>query len=106
MEDIIKADIFFFISSVAIIVFTICAIIIMFYVLRILKDMKNISRNMSQESDKFMNDIDSLRETVKAEGVKVMTVADFFLNLFIRRQKRSKEKKTVKTSHREEIYKN
>lgn len=96
MENIIHADIFFFITSIAVIVFTICLIIIMFYVTRILNDMKHISKTMSQESDKLLNDIDSLRETVKAEGTKVMTIADFFLNLFVRRQKISKEKKSAK----------
>lgn len=99
MENIIKADIFFFISSVAVIVFTICAIIVMFYAVRILKDMKNISRKMSQESDKFINDIDSLRESVKANGTKMMTITDFFMDLFIRRQKRSRENKTAKGNH-------
>lgn len=100
MENIIQADIFFFITSIAVIVFTICLAIVMFYVVRILKDMKHISKTMSQESDKLLNDIDSLRETVKAEGIKVMTIADFFLNLFLRRQKTAKEKKTAKGNHK------
>lgn len=104
MENIIHADIFFFITSIAVIVFTICSIIIMFYVARILRDMKHISKTMSQESDKLLNDIDSLRETVKTEGARVMTIADFFLNLFVRRQKMSKERNAkTKNSHKDSI---
>lgn len=96
MENIIHADIFFFIASIAVIVFTICLIIIMFYVARILNDMKHISKTMSQEGDKLLNDIDNMREKVKEEGTKVMTIADFFLNLFVRRHKIAKEKKSAK----------
>lgn len=92
METIIQADIFFFISSVAVIVFSICAIIIMIYVTRILRDMKHISKMMSQESDKLLGDIGSLREAIEVEGAKVKTIASFFLNLFTHRRKTAKRK--------------
>lgn len=88
METIIQADIFFFISSVAVIVFSICSIIVMIYVTRILRDMKHISKMMSKESDKLLGDIGSLREAIEAEGAKAKTIASFFLNLFTRRQKK------------------
>lgn len=96
METIIQADIFFFISSVAVIVFSICAIIIMIYVTRILRDMKHISEMMSQESDKLLGDIGSLREAIGVEGAKVKTIASFFLNLFAHRVKNKNTKKTRK----------
>lgn len=96
MENIIQADIFFFISSVAVIVFTICSIIVMIYVTRILRDMKRISKMMSQESDKIISDIDSLRETIEEEGAKVKTIVSFFLNLFTR------SRKTAKSKHKKE----
>lgn len=92
MENIIQADIFFFISSVAVIVFTICAIIVMIYVTRILRDMKHISKMMSQESNKIIGDIGSLREAIEVEGAKAKTIASFFLNLFTHRRKMAKSK--------------
>lgn len=93
METIIQADIFFFISSVAVIVFSICAIIIMIYVTRILRDMKHISKKVSEEGDKIIEDVEYLRETAKTEGMKMKNVADFFINLFIRRQKKTKARR-------------
>lgn len=93
MENIIQADIFFFITSVAVIVFTICSIIVMIYVTRILRDMKHISKMMSQESDKIVSNIGSLRETIEEEGAKVKTIASFFLNLFTHRRKKGNTKK-------------
>ena len=88
MENIIKADIFFFITSMAVAVFTIGLIIAMVYVIRILNDMKRISKTILKESDKFANDIDSLREAVKSEGAKAKTIANFFLKLFAHRRKK------------------
>lgn len=88
MESIIKADIFFFITGMAITIFTIGMIIAMVYVIRILNDMKRISKTMLKESDKFANDIDSLREAVKSEGAKARTIANFFLKLFAHRRKK------------------
>ena len=88
MESIIKADIFFFITSIAVAVFIIGMIIAMVYVIRILNDMKRISKTMLKESDKFANDIDSIREAVKSEGAKAKTIANFFLKLFAHRRKK------------------
>lgn len=96
METIIQADIFFFITSVAVIIFTICAIIVMIYVTRILRDMKHISKKVSEEGDKIIGDVEYLRETAKAEGMKIKNVSDFFINLFIRRQKKEKAKRMDK----------
>lgn len=88
MESIIKADIFFFITSMAIVIFTIGMIIAMVYIIRILNDMKRISKTILKESDKFAGDMDSLRETIKSEGAKAKTIANFFLKLFARRRKK------------------
>ena len=88
MESIIKADIFFFITGLAVVIFTIGIIIAMVYVIRILNDMKRISKIMLKESDKFASEIDSLREAVKSEGAKAKTIANFFLKLFAHRRKK------------------
>ncbi|MEK7185585.1 MAG: hypothetical protein AAB726_03115 [Patescibacteria group bacterium] len=66
-----KADIFFFITSAAVIIFTIGIIVVVFYVVRILRDMRHISKTMSQETD------------------KVATIVNLFLDRFLRRKGRS-----------------
>jgi len=87
MENIIKADIFFFITSIAVVVSTIGVVIVAVYVVRILRDMKHISKKVSEEGDKIIGDVEYLREAAKAEGVKIKNVSDFFYNLFNRRKK-------------------
>jgi len=96
MENFIKADIFFFITSIAVVISTIGVIVVAVYVVRILRDMKHISKKVSEEGDKIIEDVEYLRETAKAEGMKIKNITDFFINLFARRHKKEKTKKTVK----------
>lgn len=87
METLIHADIFFFITSIAIVFFTIGFIIFTVYFVRILDDLKHISQKMRTEGDKIIEDVETLREKAKEEGTKIKTVLDLFLDLFNRRQK-------------------
>ena len=96
MENFIKADIFFFITSIAVAISTIGVMVVAVYVVRILRDMKHISKKVSEEGDKIIEDVEYLRETAKTEGMKIKNVADFFMNLFARRHKKEKTKKTAK----------
>lgn len=99
MNNIIQADIFFFITSIAVIVSTIGVIIVAVYVVRILRDMKHISKKVSEEGDKIIEDVEHLREVAKAEGMKVKNIADFFSGIFIRRKKREKARRAGKENN-------
>ncbi len=60
MESLIKADIFFFISSVAIILLTILASIFMFYMIKAGKGLYKLSEALKsefKESEEFINDL-------------------------------------------------
>lgn len=87
MTTLIHADIFFFITSIAVVFFTIGFIIFTVYFVRILDDLKHISQKMRAEGDKIIEDVETLREKAKEEGTKIKTVLDLFLELFTRRQK-------------------
>jgi membrane protein implicated in regulation of membrane protease activity len=96
VENIIQADIFFFITSIAVVVSAIGVVIVAVYVIRILRDMKHISKKVSEEGDKIIGDVEYLREAAKAEGIKLKNVTDFFFSLFARRHKKEKIKKADK----------
>lgn len=87
MSTLIHADIFFFITTIAVVFFTIGFIIFTVYFVRILDDLKHISQKMRAEGDKLIEDVETLREKAKEEGTKIKTVLDLFLELFTRRQK-------------------
>lgn len=87
MDTLIHADIFFFITTIAVVFFTIGFIIFAVYFVRILDDLNHISKKMRVEGDKIIEDVETLREKAKEEGAKVKTLLDLFLELFTRRQK-------------------
>ena len=62
MESLIKSDVFFFITAVAVIVGSLLLAVIMIYLVRILNDVKHISGRVKKEADSVMDDVESLRE--------------------------------------------
>ena len=99
MENIIKADIFFFITSIAVIVSTIGVIIVAIYAIRILRDMKHISKKVSEEGDKIIEGVEYMRKAAKAKGVKIKNVTEFFSGLFNRHKKKEKARRTEKENN-------
>ena len=93
--SIIKADIFFFISSVAVVLVSICFIIISIYLVRILKDLKILSQKAKDEGEQILDDIKIIRQDVENKGVKVGQFFSFLLN-FLSPVKKSSKKRGVK----------
>ncbi|MEK7138281.1 MAG: hypothetical protein AAB787_02105 [Patescibacteria group bacterium] len=68
MDSFVKADVFFFISSIAILALTIGLSILIFYLVRILNDVKHISKSIRERSDVILGDVDRLRESIRNGG--------------------------------------
>jgi Ca2+/Na+ antiporter len=68
MSTLIQADIFFFISSVSILILVALLIVIAFYVIRVVKDIKEIVKAVKSETKETLQDFNNLRSQVKAEG--------------------------------------
>ena len=65
MQSLLKSDIFFFITSICVIVVSILIVYVLVYIVRILMDLKKLSRKIDQEGEKIVDDIGVMRETVK-----------------------------------------
>ncbi len=96
MESIIHADIFFLITSIAVVIFTICIIVIAFFVIRILNDIKHISKTVQEESSKLVGDIEKLRATAMSQGDRLKWLTGFIPGLFGRKTK-TRAKHTIIT---------
>lgn len=60
MEDILKADIFFFIASIATVVFTVLASILFYYLIRASRNLYEITEIFKggvRESEQFLEDL-------------------------------------------------
>lgn len=95
MQTLIHADIFFFITSIFIIFLTVGFAAALVYIIPILKDMRHLSALAREEGDKLAHNIDEMRSAVKEEGVKAKSILDYFLALFIKRQKIGRKRKDI-----------
>jgi hypothetical protein len=62
MDSVLKSDIFFFVTTVAIILLTIGGIIIIAYLWRIVRNVKDVSERIRDQAYKVSGDIDEMRK--------------------------------------------
>lgn len=82
-NTLIHANIFFFITTIAVILFTILIVIILVYVVGIVRSFSYIAKRLQKESDQVADDIAELRERVKTEGEKVSNLWKFATGFFL-----------------------
>lgn len=73
-----QANVFFFVTTITVAVIGIFAGIILFYVLKIVRDVREITEKMKRKSDEISMDIDDLRARIREDGVRFRDVAMFF----------------------------
>lgn len=78
-NSIIKADIFFTITTVAVVVGIVCLIVISIYIIRILRDFKILSKKAKDEGEQILDDIRIVREDAEKKGTQTR---DFFSTIF------------------------
>lgn len=87
MEEVLQANIFFFITSVAVVVFTILVCVAIYYVIRILRTVGKIVERVDSGSETIAEDISQLRSYI-AEGSLISQI----VGLFIKTKKKSRRK--------------
>lgn len=100
MSEILKANVFFFITGTAVIILTVIVAVILAYLIvlmrrmrEILDDVKDITAKARTEEAFISQDMADLRARVKTEGAKLTHLVTFFRSLIGRRRllgKRSK----------------
>lgn len=78
METLAKADIFFFITTIVVIVISITFAVALVYVIRILRRVDEMSERVKKESDAVLEDVASFRQNLKEEGLNFSRVVSFF----------------------------
>jgi hypothetical protein len=77
MDEFLKMDIFFVVTTVAVVVVSVLLAFVLIRVLRILKNIEDISLMVEAEGEKLREDIAHVRAKVKEEGVRVTHLFDF-----------------------------
>lgn len=78
MDEILKANVFFFITSIAVFAVTLGLLIVIVYLIRILNDVKAISKSVREKSEDILDDVEALREHLKS-GAWLKSIFDAFV---------------------------
>ena len=76
MDTLVQADIFFFITSIAIVIVTIAVLIALFFLIQILRDVRYTSKRIREEADRIVSDVDDLRNFLKKEGKRAINLKE------------------------------
>lgn len=68
MDAFVKMDIFFLVSTLAIIIITIFVVFLLFYVLRAARDMSEVVHIVRKESERFVKGASSARRRIKGSS--------------------------------------
>ncbi len=88
MSEVVHADIFFFITSIVVVLFAGAGLIASYYVVQILRDLKEITAKLNRASRELEEDFETLRREVKNEGVKMRAIVDLGLGFIASRMKK------------------
>ena len=71
MEEVLKSDVFFFITSTAVVVLSLVLLVALYYLIKILRDVKDISHTVKRESELILSDVDAVRRSIKKKSKQV-----------------------------------
>ena len=94
MEDFLKMDIFFVVTTAVVFGVGTFFMVGLYYVVRILRSVDHISENISHESDSVRQDVALLREKISTEGVRFRHFLEFFEKVFKKSETRQKRHHT------------
>ena len=90
METLIHADIFFFITTIWVIIISAILVFILWCVAHIMNDLRHISGRIREGSEVLSEDLRDLHTAIKTEGVNAKYVWKYVKNLFSHRQNHKK----------------
>ncbi len=96
MNEFLKMDIFFVVTTVVVVLLGVFLLVAMYYIIRILKNVNHVSQNVSEESDHIKVDVNILRAKIRNEGMRLQHLLDLFGGMKTRHHSRKARDKKNK----------
>jgi hypothetical protein len=90
MSEMLQANIFFMITSVAVIVFTVFVCVILYHIIKLLRSIRNIVARIDEGSEVIAEDVSQLRAYV-LEGSLVSQIMSFVFGAKTRQKRKAKD---------------
>lgn len=74
MTEIMKSDVFFFVTTIAVVVVSGVLAVALLYVVSILKDAKELSVKAREEGSAILDDIGEIRQEAKGKGLRILDI--------------------------------
>lgn len=78
IDTLVKADVFFFVTTIAVIIIALIFAIGLLYLVRILRIIKKISEHAEKTASMVAEDIVDLRNDIKSNGISPKRLLNFF----------------------------
>src|SRR5271170_6992635 len=101
MDTLVHADIFFFVTTIVVVVVGIALTIALIYLAKVLSDIKAVTREVKEETILFREDIGNLRNDIRREGFRIERIYSFFRNAFKSRISKVTKKNKIKNNEQE-----
>ncbi len=87
MDSFIKMDIFFFVTTLVVVVLGVLFSVALVYLIRLFRTLDRIANQVNEEATGIRADLDELRGKVKHEGLRLGHLITFFGKTATRRKK-------------------
>ncbi len=77
VDQVLQTNIFFYITSVAVVIVTVLLAVALYYIIGILEDIRDVTDRVRRGSEVFAEDLNGLRDNIKEEGARVRHFAQF-----------------------------
>ncbi len=84
MDSFLKMDIFFIVTTCAVVILTVLLGLVTWRIFRILEHVEHISEQAAREADALRVDLAELRGSIKREGFALAQIARFVKSLVVR----------------------
>jgi hypothetical protein len=78
MDSLLKADLFFFITAIAVVAVAVLFVVALLYLIKILRTLLKISERMKEEVDSLAVEFERWRAKLRNEGLQWGSIAKFF----------------------------
>lgn len=89
MNDFTLQRLYFFVTTIAVVLVTLFLSLFLIYLIGVLRDIKFITRKARNEADLIAGDLSELRKNIKESGAKLKFFINFFSGLY-RKKKNNK----------------
>jgi uncharacterized protein YoxC len=79
MNELLNTNIFFFITSIAVIVFAIGFVVLLYFLIPLVRDTHDLIAKLASAAKEVEDDYETLKENIEEEGAKTKAIADVVL---------------------------